>query len=100
MSTSTNSVRVPSAPETRVLSLTSLLLGIMSILGGYMVGAPALGLVLGVLAAKREAHRTMAIWGIVLNSIMLAGTVIVLILLAFGIAIFTPLALSGLIFNR
>ena len=45
-------------------------------------------LVLGVMALKREpASRTMAVWGIVLNAVMLAGTVLVTLgALVFGLA--------------
>jgi len=46
---------------------------------------PVAGLVLGIMALQREpASRTMAIWGIVLNSVMLAGTVLV----GLGFAVF------------
>ncbi len=96
MSTPVHSVRASARNDSRVLSLTSLVLGIVSIMGGYVFGAPVIGLVLGILALKREAHRTMAIWGVVLNSIMLAGTVLTILFVVAGVALFTPIFLAGL----
>ncbi len=77
-------------------SIASLVLGIVSIVAGWTFFAPAAGLVLGILALKREpAGRTMAIWGIVLNSVMLAGVILIafvsVIGLGFGLA-FLPFA--------
>lgn len=61
-------VRVP-----KEKSLTSLVLGLASILMGWTFTMPIVGLVFGILGLKREpAGRTMAISGIVLNSICLA----------------------------
>jgi hypothetical protein len=87
----------PLAPEdSRGFSLASLVLGLVSILAGFTLVVPAGGLVLGILALKREpASRTMAIWGIALNGVMLAGAVLgTLVALAFGVALlpFLPLA--------
>ena len=73
------------ATETRGFSIASLVLGLVSIVASSTFFVPIAGLVLGILALKREpASRTMAIWGIVLNSVMLAGTV----LAGIGAAIF------------
>ena len=87
----------PLAPEEpRGFSISSLVLGLVSILAGFTLVVPAAGLVLGILALKREpAGRTMAIWGIALNGVMLAGAVLItLVALAFGVALlpFLPLA--------
>ncbi|MRG61408.1 hypothetical protein GE115_16245 [Agromyces sp. CFH 90414] len=79
--------------ETNGFSIASLVLGLVSILAGFTVFVPVGGLVLGIMALRREpASRTMAIWGIVLNSLMLAGAVIaVLATVVFGLA-FLPFA--------
>ena len=75
------------AAETRGFSISSLVLGIVSIVASSTFFVPAIGLVLGILALSREtASRTMAIWGIVLNAVMLAGAVVFgLIALVFGL---------------
>jgi hypothetical protein len=76
------------AAETRGFSISSLVLGLVSIVASYTFFVPVIGLVLGIMALKREpAARTMAIWGIVLNSVMLVGAVLsVLGALVFGLA--------------
>ncbi|WP_127793076.1 DUF4190 domain-containing protein [Agromyces sp. LHK192] len=83
--------------ETNGFSIASLVLGLVSILAGFTFFLPVAGVVLGILALRREpASRTMAIWGIVLNSIMLAGAVIgALFMLVVGAA-FLPFAFLGL----
>ena len=64
--------------ESRGFSIASLVLGLVSIVASYTLVVPAAGLVLGIMALKREpASRTMAIWGIVLNAVMLGGAVLV-----------------------
>ena len=73
------------AEETRGFSIASLVLGLVSIVAASTFFVPIAGLVLGIMALQREpASRTMAIWGIVLNSVMLAGTVLV----GLGFAVF------------
>jgi hypothetical protein len=91
----------PLAEESRGFGISSLVLGLVSILAGFTLVVPAGGLVLGILALKREpASRTMAIWGIVLNGVMLAGAVLAtLVAVAFGLAVlpflpFLPFAFS------
>ncbi|RXZ68889.1 hypothetical protein ESP51_12950 [Agromyces albus] len=76
--------------------MSSLVLGLVSIVASYTFVVPAIGLVLGILALKREpASRTMAIWGIVLNAVMLGGAVLVgLAAAAFGLAML-PFAFIG-----
>ena len=76
------------AAETNGFSIASLVLGIVSIVASSTFFVPVAGLVLGILALKREpASRTMAIWGIVLNAVMLAGTVLFgLLAIVFGLA--------------
>jgi hypothetical protein len=80
----------------RPLSISSLVLGLVSIFAGWTFFAPVAGLVTGILALSREPHsRTMAIWGIVINAVMLAGmVVVVLVMFVAGLAAlpFLPLA--------
>ncbi len=82
--------------EQRGFAVSSLVLGLVSIVAGFTFVVPVAGLVLGILALRREpAARTMAIWGIVLNGVMLAGIVLAgLAALIFGLAMlpFLPLA--------
>lgn len=75
-------------PESNGFSVSSLVLGIVSIFASFTFFVPAAGLVLGIMALKREpASRTMAIWGVALNAFMLAGTVLVTLgALVFGLA--------------
>jgi hypothetical protein len=91
-------VGAPLAEESRGFGISSLVLGLVSILAGFTLVVPAGGLVLGILALKREpASRTMAIWGIVLNGVMLAGAVLAtLVAVAFGLAVlpFLPFAFA------
>ncbi|WP_233279383.1 DUF4190 domain-containing protein [Microterricola pindariensis] len=77
-----------SATPTQWLSISSLVLGITSIFAGWTFIVPVAGLILGILALQREpAARTMAIWGVVLNSVVLAGGLLVgLGALIFGLA--------------
>ena len=73
------------AAESRGFSIASLVLGLASIVASSTFFVPIAGLVLGILALQREpASRTMAIWAIVLNSVLLAGTVLV----GLGFAVF------------
>jgi hypothetical protein len=85
-----------SAEEQRGFAISSLVLSLVSIVAGFTFVVPVAGLVLGILALKREpSARTMAIWGIALNAVMLAGVVIAgLAAAAFGLFLlpFVPLA--------
>lgn len=84
---------VPTTAPSSALSISSLVLGLVSIFAGWTFFAPVAGLVTGILALGREPHsRTMAIWGIVLNAVMLAGSLLVVVLaLTLGLA-FLPFA--------
>ncbi|WP_234407352.1 DUF4190 domain-containing protein [Microterricola viridarii] len=63
-----------SATPTQWLSISSLVLGIGSIFAGWTFVMPVAGLVLGILALRREpASRTMAIWGVAVNGVVLLG---------------------------
>ncbi|KQX06587.1 MULTISPECIES: hypothetical protein [unclassified Leifsonia] len=85
------------AEPARGLSISSLVIGIVSIAAGWTLIAPVAGLVLGIMALRREpAGRTLAIWGIVLNGLMLAGVVLfTAITVVFGLA-FLPFAFLGM----
>lgn len=76
------------AAETSGFSIASLVLGIVSIVASATFVVPVVGLVLGIMALTREpGSRTMALWGIALNGVMLAGTVLVTFgALVFGLA--------------
>lgn len=74
------------AAPVRTLSITSFVLGLASIVFGWTFVAPVAGLVVGILALGREPlGKTFAVWGIVLNAVMLAG-----------VAFFALLALVGM----
>ncbi|MBM3715129.1 MAG: hypothetical protein FJW64_05220 [Actinobacteria bacterium] len=63
----------------------SFVLGICSLIAGWIFIAPLVGLVLGVKSRGREPQaRTMSGWGIALNAIALFGWIVVLILIAGG----------------
>lgn len=74
------------------LSVASLVLGILSIIGGFtLVVPPIVGVVLGHMGLKREpAGRGMAIAGLVMNylsvALLIAGVVLVMLLVFAGIA--------------
>lgn len=70
-------------------AIASFVIGIASIIGGWTLIAPAVGLVLGILALRRNTtERTLALWGVWLNGVILAfaavGIVIVIALASFG----------------
>lgn len=85
--------QTPAAPQ-QWMSISSLVLGIVSIFAGWTFVMPIAGLVLGILALRREpARRTMAIWGVVLNGVLIAGAALVAIVaVAFGLAFLPFLA--------
>ncbi|PPG05327.1 MULTISPECIES: DUF4190 domain-containing protein [unclassified Rathayibacter] len=79
------------APSTP-FSLTSLILGVTSVFFGLTVIAPAAGLVFGILGLRREpSGRTLSIWGIVLNSVML-GLVLLFAIAVLVVVVLVPLA--------
>jgi hypothetical protein len=86
--TTTTTNPYPSATAEKTLSVTSLVLGLASIAFGWTLIAPVAGLVVGIMALNREpAGRTFAIWGIVLNAVMLAGVAIGLLFAFVGLGI-------------
>ena len=80
----------------KTLSITSFVLGLASILFSWTFVAPLAGLVVGILALGREPYgKTFAVWGIVLNAIMLAGAVFVALAAFVGVGVglaFLPFA--------
>ena len=87
MTTTTSNPILTAVPD-RTLSITSFALGIASIAFGWTLIAPIAGLVVGGMALTREpAGRTFAIWGIVLNAVMLAGVAIGLLFAVVGLGI-------------
>jgi hypothetical protein len=81
------------ASEARTLSVVALVLGLASIFIGGSILVPIAGIIVGVMARKREpAGRAMALWGIWLSVAMLVGWVLLwllaggLILAALGLA--------------
>jgi len=86
MTTTTNPYQT--AAPVRTLSISSFALGLASLVFGWTFIAPVAGLVLGIMALRREPlGRTFAIWGIVLNAVMLAGILLVAMATLVGIGI-------------
>lgn len=79
-----------SGGDTSALALTSFMLGIASVVFGWTFVAPITGLILGSIALRRRTNdRTLALWGVWLNGIMLALTALALLamlaLIGFGL---------------
>ena len=86
MTTTTNPYQT--AAPVRTLSISSFALGLASLVFGWTFIAPIAGLVLGIMALRREPlGRTFAIWGIVLNAVMLSGVLLVAMATLVGIGI-------------
>jgi hypothetical protein len=85
----------PSPP--RGMSIASMVLGLVSILFGFTFFLPLTGLILGIIGARREpTGRGMAVTGIVLNSLILAGWVIVVLFIILVGVIGTGAALTSI----
>ena len=66
-------------------AIASFVVGIASIVSGWTLVAPIVGLILGVLALRRDTkERTLALWGVWMNAAILA---LVAIMLVFGIGL-------------
>lgn len=73
------------------LAITSLVLGILSVVSSWTFFAPIAGLICGIVALRQQTtERTMALWGVWLNGIMLAFTVL-------AVTLFIVLLSAGLI---
>ena len=63
------------------LSITSMILGLVSVVAGFTFLVPVVGLVLGIVGLRKEpAGRGMAITGLVLNGLFVLGWATVIIL--------------------
>ncbi|WP_158861797.1 hypothetical protein [Leifsonia sp. AG29] len=86
------------AREPKGLSITSMVLGLVSIAAGFTFVVPVVGLVLGVLGLRKEpAGRGMALTGAILCSVILSvwallilGIMLISLLFLGGAAISTP----------
>lgn len=64
------------------LSVASMVLGLVSIFFGWTFLVPLLGLILGIVGIKKEpAGKGMAVTGIILNGLMIAGWVLLIVFL-------------------
>jgi hypothetical protein len=71
----------------RGLSITSMILGLVSIVAGFTFLVPLIGFVLGIIGLRKEpAGRGMAITGLILNGLFVIGWAL-LILFVFVIGI-------------
>ncbi|GAA3702438.1 hypothetical protein GCM10022377_15110 [Zhihengliuella alba] len=81
MSQMPNAYYAPPA-EPKGASITSLVLGLCSIAFGFTFVVPIAGIIFGIVGLRREpAGRGMAIAGLVLNSIMIVGWILLLLFL-------------------
>jgi hypothetical protein len=70
------------APITRTLSVTSFVLGLVSIAFGFTFFVPLAAIIFGGIGARREPHaRAFAIWGIVLGALSILGWLVVVLVL-------------------
>ena len=75
--TSTTPVAPVSATDDKAFSIASLVLGIGSIVMGFQPVVAVVGLVLGIMALRRESTgRSMALAGIITSAVSLAGIVV------------------------
>jgi len=80
--------------ESKNLSVIALVLGIASVLLGYTFLVPIAAIVVGILGYRREpGGHTLAVWGIVLGSVMAFGW---LVAGFFGLLFAGPFFLFGL----
>jgi hypothetical protein len=88
--TTTAPALAPTTTNDRVLGILSLVLGAASIVTGFQLLFAGAGLVLGIIALRKEQNsRGLAIGGIVTSAITLAGAA----LAALAVLAFVPLAL-------
>ena len=97
--TSTSTLPATSTPvadpvAARPLSITAFALGLASVALGQTWLVPIAAIVLGAMGYRREpAGRTLAVWGIVLGSVMAFGWLVAAVV---GIAMAGPLVLWSL----
>ena len=84
----------PTASVERNLSIIALILGLASVVFGQTFFVPIAAIVLGVMAYRREpTGHALAVWAIVLGSIMAFGWLIVGV---FGLVFAAPFFFFGL----
>ncbi|WP_205881524.1 DUF4190 domain-containing protein [Leucobacter coleopterorum] len=77
----------PSATSNRGFAITSFVLGIASVVAGWTFVAPIIGFVLGMLALRRgTSERTLALWGVWINGVILAITAVGILVISMAIA--------------
>ncbi|WP_291279146.1 DUF4190 domain-containing protein [Galactobacter sp.] len=86
----------PAYPQPRGKSIASLVLGLVSLVFGFTFVLPIIGVILGAIGmAKEPAGCGMAIAGVILNLICLAGWIALIIILALlGITIWASTAVT------
>ncbi|MCU1507530.1 MAG: putative rane protein [Microbacteriaceae bacterium] len=81
-------------PPPTGLSITSFVLGLVSIFFGFIFFVPLVGLVLGILAVKREpTARGFAVAGIWINAVMLGLVVLGVVVIVILVAVFGAFSL-------
>jgi hypothetical protein len=84
--------------QPRGLSITSMVIGLSSILLGLTLVVPIVGLVLGVLGLRREpAGRGFALAGIWINGVILALSVLAVVAFVVGFLIFGLALIPGIV---
>lgn len=77
------------------MSVASMVLGLVSIFFGWTFLVPLLGLILGLVGVKKEpAGKGMAVTGIILNGLMIAGWVLLFVFL-FSLGVWGTAATVG-----
>lgn len=85
------------AAPPRGMSITSFVLGLVSLFFGFVFFLPLVGMILGFVGAKREpAGKGFATAGIIINGIILVGWVIVAIVIAATVGFGFLAALPGM----
>lgn len=86
------------APPSKILSILSLVAGIVSIIGGsWTFLIPVAGIVLGFIGLNKEPHaKPLAVWGIILSALSILLVIIAIVASAFlGIGLFGLIAESA-----
>jgi hypothetical protein len=79
---------VSAPPVARTLSVSSLVLGLVSIVFGFTFIVPLLAIILGGVGAKREPHaRAFAVWGIVLGALCMLGWLVAVVVIILVVAV-------------
>jgi hypothetical protein len=69
-------------PSARILSISSVVIGVASVACGFALFPEVIGVLVGVVARRREpSAQRIAAWGIALNAVTFIGWVVVLAVL-------------------